>query len=194
MLKKVSTAIILPSLIFLLSEFLLIKPASCQTATQTPNQNSTIGTNSDANVVNQISPQNNAQNRNEINFPNIFPLNNPINTPVNTENDFGLNMSVGINTLDAANVTVYLGLIFQPGRTDSHKARMTRLQSETELLESQKQVNQAQLQLLQKQIAEAEVRLQRLQQSPDVVPPGSSRPNNDIKNPETVPMQSPMRN
>jgi hypothetical protein len=170
MLNKDSITLCFYFLVILLSESLLITPALAQTATQNNTPNSTIGTNSDANVVNQISPQQNAQNRNEINFPNIYPLNYPINTPVNTENDLGFNLSAAINTLDANNITVFLGLIYQPGRTASHNAMMARLRSETELLEAQKQLTQTQLQLLQKQVAEAELRLQRLQQSPATMP------------------------
>lgn len=70
-----------------------------------------------------------------------------------------------MNTLDASNVTIYLGIIYQPGRTQDHKARMTRLRKETELLEVHKKTMEANLTLLQKQIEEATIRLQRLQQS-----------------------------
>lgn len=152
---------------------LIAEPSYSQTAQQTANPNSTIGNDSSGNLLIQTPNQNNAQNRTEINIPNVYPLINPLQTPVNTENDFGFNMSVGVNTLDAANVTVYLGFVYQPGRTDDHKNRMSRLQTETQLLQSQKQVTEAQLQLLQKQIAEAEIRLQKLQRSPQNSTPHS---------------------
>ncbi len=57
---------------------------------------------------------------------------------MNTENDFGFNISAGVNTVDANNVTVYIGFIFQPGRTNSHKIRMQKIIKETELLETKK--------------------------------------------------------
>ncbi|MFN5874346.1 MAG: hypothetical protein ACK44G_17770 [Aphanizomenon sp.] len=81
---------------------------------------------------------------------------------MNTENDFGFNVSAGVNTLDSNNVTVYLGVIFQPGRTDSHKIRMQKIVRETELLETQKKIAEGQLLLVQKQISEAELKLQKL--------------------------------
>jgi hypothetical protein len=179
MLKKFTHQFATYSLLVLLSEGLSIYPAVAQSSQQNNNQNSNIGNNSDGNLVLQNANQNNSQSRAEVNFPNVFPLDNPINTPVNTENDFGLNLSVGVNTLDSSNVTVYMGIIFQPGRTEDHKNRMNRLRAETEVLESQKQVSQAQLQLLQKQIAEAEILLQRLQQSPESgSPPNLEAPTN----------------
>ncbi|MCJ8280796.1 MAG: hypothetical protein MJK14_13135 [Rivularia sp. ALOHA_DT_140] len=45
-----------------------------------------------------------------------------------------------INTLDASNVTVYLGVIFQAGRTEDYKLRMYCLRKETEILETQKKI------------------------------------------------------
>lgn len=126
---------------------------------QTSNQNSTIGDTSNGNTVQQSNPQNNQQ----ITFPNIYPLNPVIQNPVNTENDLGINLGAGVNTLDSRNVTVYLGITYQPGRTDDHNARMAKLKSETQLLESQKQITQTQLELLKQQVAEQELRLRRLQ-------------------------------
>lgn len=119
-----------------------------------------IGDNSNMNNVNQ----NTLQNQNIVSFPDrlITPLDSAIYTPPNTENDLGFNMSVGVNTLDAANVTVYFGLIFQPGRTANHKARMANLLKQTELLELEKTEKESQLKLLQLQIEEAEIRLQGL--------------------------------
>ncbi len=126
---------------------------------QTSNQNSTIGNTSNGNTVQQSNPQNNQQ----ITFPNIYPLNPVIQNPVNTENDLGINLGAGVNTLDSRNVTVYLGITYQPGRTDDHNARMAKLKSETQLLESQKQNTQTQLELLKQQVTEQELRLRRLQ-------------------------------
>jgi hypothetical protein len=141
-------------------------PAYSQTANS--NQSTSVGENSTFNQVMQSNPQipinttnNNSTN---INNPNIYPLNYLPNAYVNTENDFGFNLSAGVNTLDAANMTVYLGIIYQPGRTEDHNLRMSRLRKETELLESQKRTMEANLNLIQKQIDEATMRLQNLQQ------------------------------
>ena len=125
---------------------------------QTSNQTSNVGANSSGNTVQQSNPQNNQQ----ITFPNIYPLNPVIQNPINTENDLGINLGAGVNTLDSRNVTVYLGVTFQPGRTDDHNARMAKLKSETQLLEAQKQSTQTQLELLKQQVTEQELRLQRL--------------------------------
>ena len=125
---------------------------------QTSNQTSTVGNSSNGNTVQQSNPQNNQQ----IVFPNIYPLNPVIQNPINTENDLGINLGAGVNTLDSRNVTVYLGITFQPGRTDDHNARMAKLKSETQLLEAQKQSTQTQLELLKQQVIEQELRLQRL--------------------------------
>lgn len=130
---------------------------------QTNNQNSTadsfIGDFSDLNNVNQ----NTLQNQNVVSFPDrlVQPLDSPIYTPPNTENDLGFNFSAGVNTLDASNVTLYFGLIFHPGRTASHKARMAQLFKQTELLELERQTMEGKLKLLQTQIEEAELRLQK---------------------------------
>ncbi|HBE19983.1 MAG TPA: hypothetical protein DEG17_02460 [Cyanobacteria bacterium UBA11149] len=173
MLPKPAKIITYASLVLLTLESLAILPGFAQSAQQDANPNSTID--GDFNNVFQVPNQNNAQNSNinEFNIPNIYPLDNPINTPVNTENDFGFNMSVGVNTLDASNVTVYFGVIYQPGRTNSHRVRMNYLnqqteliEKQTELLESQRQIAETRLQLLQNELKETESRLQRLQQSP----------------------------
>lgn len=130
---------------------------------QTNNQNSTadslIGDFSDLNNVNQ----NTLQNQNVVSFPDrlVQPLDSPIYTPPNTENDLGFNFSAGVNTLDASNVTLYFGLIFHPGRTASHKARMAQILKKTELLELERQTMEGKLKLLNTQIEEAEVRLQK---------------------------------
>jgi hypothetical protein len=139
-------------------------PAMAQTTNNT--QPTTIGANSNNNLIDNRPVQNansNTGNANNITIPNIYPLNNSILTPVNTENDFGFNASVGLNTLDSSNVTVYVGLIFQPGRTDDHNQRMARLRKETEVLEANKKLAQTQLNLLEAQIAETKYRLQKAQ-------------------------------
>ncbi|BAS56747.1 MULTISPECIES: hypothetical protein [Leptolyngbya] len=140
----------------------------CLAQTATSNQNSTVGANSNFNQVLQNNPQVpiNSVNTTNIRVPNIYPLQNLPNAYVNTENDFGMNLSVGVNTLDASNVTVYLGLIYQPGRSADHQARMARLRKETEVLEVQKKNMESNLTLLQKQIEEANLRLQKLQKTP----------------------------
>jgi hypothetical protein len=160
--------IALTSLTVLMSNTLDIKKVDAQSATF--NNNPSATNNGNNNLNDQLSNQNNAQNRTDFNVPNIYPLNNPINNPVNTENDFGYNLSAGVNTLDSNNITVFLGLVYHPGRSEDHKTRMNRLRKETEYLETQKQatsaqlqVNSAQLELIRKQIAEAELRLQKLQ-------------------------------
>ncbi|PSB02027.1 hypothetical protein C7B64_15375 [Merismopedia glauca CCAP 1448/3] len=181
MANKLAKNLCFYALALAVTELALIPSVMAQSSQQTANPNSTIGNNSEFNTVIQTPNQNNAQN--QVNFSNILPLNNPIYTPVNTENDLGLNLSVAVNTLDSANVTLFLGLIYQPGRTDDHKARMARLRAETAVLESQKELGQAQLQLLQKQIAEAEYRLQKLQQSSPETPPQGSDGSEGLKNP-----------
>ncbi len=112
--------------------------------------------------------QNGQSNNQNINYPSI-PLSPVIQNPVNTENDFGLNLGAALNTIDGRNTTIYLGITYQPGRTDDHNARMAKLKSETQVLESQKQITLTQLQLLKQQVAEQEMRLQRMrsrEQSP----------------------------
>lgn len=132
-----------------------------QAQTTSPsNQTSTIGNDSPGNTVVQTNPQNN--NSQTVNYPYI-PLAPNIQNPVNTENDFGINFGGALNTYDGRNMTLYLGITYQPGRTDDHNARMAKLKSETALLESQKQTAQMQLELVKKQVAEQELRLKRLQ-------------------------------
>ena len=142
-----------------------------QAQTTSPsNQNSTIGNDSPGNTVVQTNPQNNnsqttgsnnGNNSQSILYPSI-PLSPVIQNPINTENDFGLNLGAALNTIDGRNTTIYLGITFQPGRTDDHNARMAKLKSETQLLESQRQTTLTQLELLKKQVAEQELRLQRM--------------------------------
>jgi hypothetical protein len=135
-------------------------------------QPTTVGANSNNNLIDNRPVQNanaNTGNSNFINIPSIYPLPNSINTPVNTENDFGFNASVGMNTLDSSNVTVYVGVIFQPGRTDDHNHRMARLRKETEVLETNKRLAQTQLALLEQQIEETKFRLQQARQAAEAV-------------------------
>ncbi len=96
-------------------------------------------------------------------IPSVSSLDNYIFTPVNTENDFGFNMSFGINTLKNSNMTVYLGVIFQPGRTNSHKARMELLKKRTDFLGVQEQIAKVKLEILRQKITEAEAYLQKLE-------------------------------
>ena len=142
---------------------LRLKPVMAQNI-QDSFTDSFIGDNSDDNNVNQ----NTLQNQNIVSFPDrvIRPLDQPIYTPPNTENDLGFNFSAGVNTLDATNVTLYFGLIFQPGRTASHKARMAHLREQTALLELEKKTMEGKLRLLETQIEEAELRLQGLRDAP----------------------------
>jgi hypothetical protein len=154
--KALTSALSTCGLTLLILSELLSFSAQAQ-VDQTTINDSAIGNNSNQNNVNQ----NANQNQNLINYPDhvISPLNGNFYTPVNTENDFGFNFSAGINTLDSSNVTLYMGVIFQPGRTDSHNARMVRLRKETELLEVQKQTLEARLILLQKQVKDAGLQL-----------------------------------
>jgi hypothetical protein len=138
---------------------LALVATSSPVAAQTSNQTSTVGNDSSGNTIQQSNPQNNQV----ITFPNIYPLNPSIQNPVNTENDFGLNFGAALNTLDSRNVTLYVGFVYQPGRTNDHNMRMARMRSETQLIESQKAISQAQLDLLRKQIVEQELKLKKLQ-------------------------------
>jgi hypothetical protein len=162
---------------------LLAGASVCQAqSTTTSNQNSTIAPDGFQNTVVQTNPQNsNSQNgqsnsqtngqtnSQQISYPAI-PLSPVIQNPVNTENDFGLNFGGALNTIDGRNMTLYLGIVYQPGRTDDHNARMAKLKSETQVLESQKQITQTQLQLLRQQVTEQEIRLRRMQSSQQVAP------------------------
>jgi hypothetical protein len=147
---------------------------------QTSNNDSAIGNNSNQNNVNQ----NANQNQNITNYPErvIRPLDGNFYTPVNTENDFGFNFSAGVNTLDSSNVTLYLGVIFQPGRTADHQARMNRLRKETEILEVQKQTLEARLLLLQKQVKDAGLQLEKLS-APAATPAPETNPLPKVQGP-----------
>ncbi len=141
-------------------------------ATSNPNaiiDNSNAGGGSPGgNAINQGNSQTNQSNSTgqtnsqQVIYPNI-PINPIFQSPVNTENDLGINLGGAINTLDGRNVTVFLGITYQPGRTDDHNARMAKLKSETQLLESQKNATQTQLQLLKQQVTEQEIRLKKIQ-------------------------------
>jgi hypothetical protein len=151
---------------------LFVNTGGSQAQTTSPaNQTSTIGDNSPANTVVQTNPQNNNSQTSsqQINYPSI-PLSPVIQNPVNTENDFGLNLGAALNTIDGRNTTIYLGITYQPGRTDDHNARMAKLKSETQVLESQRQITQTQLELLKKQVAEQELRLQRMRSREQTTP------------------------
>jgi hypothetical protein len=142
--------------------------------TSTSNQNSSVGDNSNGNTNAQTNQNNNLSNggqsnSQQINYPNI-PLSPVIQNPINTENDFGLNLGGALNTYDGRNITIYLGITYQPGRTDDHNARMAKLKSETQLLESQKHITETQLEMLKKQVAEQELRLQRMRSREQATP------------------------
>jgi hypothetical protein len=147
------------------------------TTTSTPT--TSIGNDGFQNSVIQANPQNTIganQNTNNIVYPSI-PLSPVIQNPINTENDFGLNLGGAMNTLDGRNITLYLGITYQPGRTDDHNARMAKLKSETQLLEAQRQTTQTQLDFLKKQVAEQELRLKRMQSPTQATPtPGQTTP------------------
>lgn len=156
----------------LTSYLVTVDGIQAQTSTSNNSQPASIGDNSDANLISPINNQNNNQSQanpnNIINVPNIYPLQTPLVAPVNTENDFGMNFSLGVNTLDSSNVTAYIGVIFQPGRTDSHLARMQRLSKETDLLDQQKRLLEAQVALLQQQVEEAKLRVEQIRKEQTV--------------------------
>jgi hypothetical protein len=157
-----------PHICLLASAGLLLAGSPVMAQSTTNNQPTTVGENSSNNLIDNRPVQNANANTgisNSINIPNIYPLQNSLVAPVNTENDFGLSASVGLNTLDSSNVTVYLGFVFQPGRTDDHNHRMARLRKETEVLETNKKLAQTQLTLLEQQIAETKFRLQQAQKA-----------------------------
>jgi hypothetical protein len=168
--KKSSIAILTVSTIFGFTAY--IGTVQAQTSTSNNSQPASIGSNSFDNVISPINNQNNNQSQanpnNIINVPNIYPLQTPLVAPVNTENDFGMNFSLGVNTLDSSNVTAYIGVIFQPGRTDSHLARMQRLSKETDLLDQQKRLLEAQVALLQQQVEEAKLRVEQIRKEQTV--------------------------
>jgi hypothetical protein len=157
---------------------LLVPTSTCQAQTGGSTQTFTVGDGAVNNTNNQsnTNQNNNLSNGGQSNIQQTTynypytPLSPNIQNPVNTENDFGLNVGGALNTYDGRNMTLYLGITYQPGRTDDHNARMAKLKSETQLLESQKQTSQTQLELLKKQVTEQELRLQRMQSSGQVTP------------------------
>jgi hypothetical protein len=173
--KSLSTALLIIS-------GLLVGSSLAQAQTTTTSAPSTsIGNDGFQNSVIQANPQNTIganqnQNTNNFVYPSI-PLSPVIQNPINTENDFGLNLGGALNTLDGRNITLYLGITYQPGRTDDHNARMAKLKSETQLLEAQRQTTQTQLDFLKKQVTEQELRLKRLQSPAQTTPtPGQTTP------------------
>jgi len=130
------------------ASFVYSAPAIAQSAQQTTTPSSSVT--GDFNNVIQVPNQNNAQSSNTNNpvFNNI----SPINTPANAEDDFGFNMAVGF----ARDVTVSVGMVYQPGRTRSHQARMRQLAEQTDLLKTQKEIAEAELQLLRMQVQAAQ--------------------------------------
>ena len=163
------------SLALLVSEAFVARPAHSQTTRS--NQSNQIGNSSNSNQIMQSNPQLSVTNSNvnEFNYPEVFPLNPPASAPVNTENNWGFNLSTAVNTLDASNVTVSFGVVFQPGRTENHNARMNYIQQRTETLEVKKKIMESNLSLLRKKIQEATLRVQNLQQS--AVTPSSNTKN-----------------
>jgi hypothetical protein len=154
------------SLLILTSLLIGASPARSQVNNQ--NQVFDNGANNNSSNQSNSTQNNNLSNGGQTNSQQVnytypaIPLSPVIQNPINTENDFGLNLGGALNTIDGRNMTLYLGITYQPGRTDDHNARMAKLKSETELLESQKYAAQTQLQLLKQQVAEQELRLQRM--------------------------------
>ncbi|AFZ38280.1 hypothetical protein Sta7437_4847 (plasmid) [Stanieria cyanosphaera PCC 7437] len=120
-----------------------LEPLLAQSTEQSTTNNSQVS--GDSNNVIQIPNQNNAQNHNnnEIDLSYLVPL----VAPPNTENDFGFNLSVGV---DSSQTTVYMGIVFQPGRTETHQTRIKHLERQIKLLEIQAQIAEAKLKLLPK--------------------------------------------
>ena len=136
------------------SSLIYATSVNAQSAQQTTTPSSSVT--GDFNNVIQVPNQNNAQSSNTNNpvFNNISPL----VTPANAEDDFSFNMAVGF----ADDVTVSLGVLFQPGRTRSHRARMEQIAQQTALLTTQREIAEAELQLLRLQVQEAEQKLRSL--------------------------------
>ena len=132
------------SLFAILPNFYSINTLAQSVSQNAPTESQVEG---DFNNIIQVPNQNNAQNRNvnEIDISYIAPL----VSPPNTENDLGFNFSVGINDIQT---TWYLGVIYQPGRSSAHKARMRHLEEQIKLLETQNKIAEAELSLLQRQL------------------------------------------
>lgn len=129
-------------------------PANAQTAAQSAVPSSSV-MGSFNNVI-QVPNQNNAQNSNT-NSP-VYNNISPLNAPANDENDLSFGLSAGFSN----DVTVTAGVVFQPGRSRAHDARMKQIAAQTELLTTQNEIAEAQLQLIQLQVQEAEQRSQTM--------------------------------
>lgn len=129
----------------------LAVPAVAQNATQDSRSNSLVE--GDANNVIQIPNQNNNQNSSQSNNSNEVDIDlsriAPLVAPPNTENDLGLNFSVGVNSSEA---TVYVGLIYQPGRSRAHQKRIEHLDRQIKMLEAQTKLAELKLQSLQEDL------------------------------------------
>lgn len=144
-------ALMLSAVIVTYAEVTAPPAALAQSAEQTTTPTSSVT--GDFNNVIQVPNQNNAQSSN-VNSP-TFNYTSPIVTPANAENDFSFNLGVGFND----DVTVSVGVLYQPGRSRSHDIRMQQIQEQTALLETQKEIAEAELRLLQLQISEIETQL-----------------------------------
>ena len=144
-------ALMLSAVIVTYAEVSYTSAAAAQSAEQTTTPTSSVT--GDFNNVIQVPNQNNAQSSN-VNNP-TFNYISPIVTPANAENDFSFNLGVGIND----DVTVSVGVLYQPGRSRAHDIRMLQIQEQTSLLETQKEIAEAELRLLQMQIEAAEAQL-----------------------------------
>lgn len=153
--------LIFPGLVVIRLKALNPQPGYSQTTTS--NQTSNMGNDVSFNPILQSNPQipvnSTNDNSKNFNYPNIYLLNNVEDAYLNTENDFDFNLSARVNTLIASNVTVYLGIIFQPEITEDRKLRMSRLRKETKVLETQNKIMEENLTLLQKEIEGASIRL-----------------------------------
>ena len=122
-------------------------PSQAQSADQDARTDSVVeGT---SNNVNQNNNQNNAQssNNNEVDLDLSYI--SPLVAPPNSENDLGFNFSVGVNSSET---TVFLGLIYQPGRSNAHQTRIKHLDRQIKLLEIQTKIAETKLQSLQRQL------------------------------------------
>ena len=132
--------------IFIVLSGCLARSAMAQSTEQIAETDSQVE--GDLNNVIQIPNQNNIQNNNHnaIELSNIAPL----VSPPNTENDFGFNLSIGVNQSET---TAYVGVIFQPGRTKAHQLRVQRLEQQIELLETQTQIADKKLKLIERRVS-----------------------------------------
>lgn len=126
-------------------------PSLAQSASQNVRTDSIVeGTSNNViQIPNQNNNQNNAQssNNNEVDLDLSYIA--PLVAPPNSENDLGFNLSVGVNSSET---TVFLGLIYQPGRSNAHQTRIKYLNQQIELLEVQTKIAETKLQSLQEQL------------------------------------------